>query len=103
MKPTRKRGDKIYLDKNKTLESRVNDFLSCRDGIVEMYEYYDCEGYSSKTRLYKCQNTKHEIYTIVRQYEKSNGDWGEEYMDFGISDFNTFIISNSKIIFNLFS
>lgn len=83
-----KRGDKIYLDKENKIESHVNPYLDCRDGIVEVYEYNDESGYGSKTRLFLCQNTKHETVSIVRQiytdYEKK---WIEETMSFDSDSF----------------
>lgn len=83
-----KRGDKIYLDKNQEKESAVNTFLDCRDGIVEVYEYNDSSGYGSKTRLFYCQDTKHESVAIIRQvYIDSNKEWVEQVMDFDSDSF----------------
>lgn len=83
-----KRGDKIYLDKNQEKESAVNTFLDCRDGIVEVYEYNDCSGYGSKTRLFYCQDTKHESAAIIRQiYIDFNKEWVEQTMDFDSDSF----------------
>jgi hypothetical protein len=83
-----KRGDKIYLDKNQEKESAVNSYLDCRDGIVEVYEYNDSSGYGSKTRLFYCQNTKHESVSIIRQiYINFNKEWVEETMDFDSDSF----------------
>lgn len=77
-----KRGDKIYLDNNQEKESDVNRFLECRDGVVEVYEYYDSYGYS-QTRLFSCEDTKHEIAAIIRQvYNNSTKEWFEETMFF---------------------
>jgi len=82
------RGDKIYLDLENKNESFVNEYLECRDGIVEVYEYRDQSGYGSKTRLFLCKNTKHESISIIRQiwleYEK---EWIEEYMVFDSDSF----------------
>lgn len=82
-----KRGDKIYLDSDNTKESAVNWYLSCRDGIVEMYEYIDCSGYGGKTRLYLCQNTKHESVSIIRQ-TLVDKEWREEQMVFDSDSFS---------------
>jgi hypothetical protein len=82
------RGDKIYLDLENKNESLVNEYLECRDGIVEVYEYRDQSGYGSKTRLFLCKNTKHESISIIRQiwleYKK---EWFEEYMVFDSDSF----------------
>lgn len=82
------RGDKIYLDLENKNESLVNEYLECRDGIVEAYEYRDQSGYGSKTRLFLCKNTKHESISIIRQiwleYKK---EWFEEYMVFDSDSF----------------
>jgi len=83
-----KRGDKIYLDKNQEKESAVNSYLDCRDGIVEVYEYNDESGYGSKTRLFYCQNTKHESVSIIRQiYIDFKKEWVEETMSFDQDSF----------------
>lgn len=83
-----KRGDKIYLDKNNEKESAVNTYLECRDGIVEVYEYNDSSGYGSKTRLFYCQNNKHESVSIIRQiYIEFNKEWVEETMSFDSDSF----------------
>jgi hypothetical protein len=77
------RGDKIYLDKEKTRESAVNHFLKCRDGIIKVYEYRDESGYGSKTRLFLCEDTKHEAISIIRQvYVDYKDEWIEESVDF---------------------
>jgi len=82
------RGDKIYLDKEETRESEVNKFLSCRDGIVECYEYRDESGYGMKTRLFLCENTKHECVSIIRQaYSEFNKEWWESEMEFDSDSF----------------
>lgn len=82
------RGDKIYLDDEKTKESAINTYLECRDGIVEVYEYRDESGYGSKTRLFLCENTKHECISIVRQvWSDSNKQWNEEEMSFDSDSF----------------
>lgn len=82
------RGDKIYLDEKQEKESFINDYLSCRDGVVEVYEYNDCSGYGSKVRLFYCQNTKHESISIVRQTWNSNSkEWIEEEMSFDTDSF----------------
>ena len=82
------RGDKIYLDDEKTKESAINAYLGCRDGIVEVYEYSDESGYGSKTRLFLCENTKHECISIVRQaWSNFNKQWNEEEMSFDSDSF----------------
>ena len=83
-----RRGDKIYLDKEEKEESYVNSYLSCRDGVVEVYEYRDCSGYGHKTRLFYCQNTKHESTSIIRQkYNSIDEKWYEESMCFDSDSF----------------
>ena len=83
-----KRGDKIYLDLENKKESSINQFLDCRDGVIEVYEYNDCSGYGSKTRLFLCQNTKHEVIAIVRQsYSSMSKEWTEEEMFFDTDSF----------------
>jgi hypothetical protein len=85
---TLNRGDKIYLDKEQKIESGVNNYLSCRDGIVECYEYTDSSGYGSKTRLFYCINTKHEVVSIIRQIWSSlSKEWIEEEMSFDADSF----------------
>ncbi len=82
------RGDKIYLDTEKTKESSVNTYLGCRDGIVEVYEYIDTSGYGSKTRLFLCRNTKHECTSIIRQtWNIIVNQWLEEEMSFDSDSF----------------
>lgn len=83
------RGDKIYLDTNETKESEINHFLGCREGIVEVYEYNDCSGYGSKTRLFLCKNSERESVALIRQtYNNLSKEWTEESMNF---DSNSFI------------
>ena len=83
------RGDKIYLDKEKTIESGVNIYLDCRDGIVECYEYRDESGYGSKTKLFLCRNTKHETISIIRQVWHSVVEkWIEEELVFDSDSFH---------------
>ena len=82
------RGDKIYLDRDNTIESEVNRYLSCRDGIVQVMEYRDSSGYGTSTRLFYCQNTKHESEAIIRQtFGDIDGDWEEEIMSFDSDSF----------------
>ena len=82
------RGDKLFLDKEETKESDVNSFLSCRDGIVECYEYRDESGYGMKTRLFLCENTKHECVSVIRQaYSIHGGQWSESVMEFDSDSF----------------
>lgn len=76
-----KRGDKIYLDKDNTIESEVNKYLECRDGIVEAYEYRDESGYGFPARIFMCQDSKHETVAIIRQTLYGNG-WEEEAIHF---------------------
>lgn len=83
-----KRNDKIYLDKENKVESYVNQYLSCRDGIVEVYEYRDSSGYGSMVRLFLCNNTKHEVLSIIRQtYSDLDDKWIEEEMSFDSDSF----------------
>ncbi len=85
-----KRGDKIYLDKERKKESEINAYLDCRDGIVEVYEYHDTSGYGygSVTRLFLCNNTKHESMALIRQtYNSLSKEWIEESMYFGSDSF----------------
>lgn len=83
-----KRGDKIYLDEKGEKESGVNIYLDCRDGIVEVYEYQDECGYGMRTRLFYCQDTKHESVSIIRQkYISSKKEWVEEEMCFDSDSF----------------
>jgi hypothetical protein len=82
------RGDKLYLNGNRTKESAVNPYLDCRDGIVEMLEYTDDSGYGSPTKLFLCQNSKHEQTCIVRQtFSNLSGEWMEEAMRFDSDSF----------------
>ena len=82
------RGDKIYLDEKQEKESFINDYLSCRDGVVEVYEYNDCSGYGSKTRLFICEDYKHESTSIIRQiWSDFNKEWIEESMSFDSDSF----------------
>jgi len=93
-----KRGDKIYLDKERTKESEINQFLSCRDGVVEMYEFNSCSGYGSKTRLFLCNNTKHESIALIRQtYNTLSNKWIEESIYF---DSDSFVFLEALIIGN---
>ena len=83
------RGDKIFLDLENKKESFVNDYLECRDGIVEVYEYTDQSGYGSRTRLFLCKNTKHESVSIIRQiWSDYNKEWLEKYMVFDTDSFS---------------
>lgn len=83
-----KRGTKLYLDRDNIKESAVNQYLACRDGVVEMYEYRDCSGYGTKTRLYLCQDTKHEHVNIIRQTEiTQTKEWDEEVLMFDTDSF----------------
>ena len=78
----------LVLDSENKKESFVNDYLECRDGIVEVYEYTDQSGYGSRTRLFLCKNTKHESVSIIRQiWSDYNKEWLEEYMVFDTDSF----------------
>lgn len=77
------RGEKIFLDAEGKVESAVNSYLACRDGIVECYTYNDESGYGSLTRLFLCENTKHESVSIIRQtFNSMSYRWIEETLDF---------------------
>jgi hypothetical protein len=83
-----KKGDKMYLDLEKTKESSINKYLECRDGIVEVYEYNDMSGYGANTRLFLCQNTKHEAVSVIRHiWLSSLKEWREEEMNFDSDSF----------------
>lgn len=83
-----KRGDKIYLDRERTVESAVNPFLACRDGIVEAYEYVDTSGYGSRVKLFLCRDSKQEVTSIVRQtFNEIRGEWREDEMFFDSDSF----------------
>ena len=83
-----KRGSKIYLDKEETIESAVNSYLACRDGVVEVYEYRDCSGFGSKVKLFLCNNTKHESISVIRQtFSDLDKRWFEEEMSFDSDSF----------------
>lgn len=70
-------------------ESEVNDFITCRDGIVQCYEYNDTSGYGSKTRLFLCENTKHETTAIIRQtYNSISNEWIEDSLHFDTDSFD---------------
>lgn len=79
-------GGKIFLDENlpdPKQESNVNDYLGCRDGVVEAYTYRDTSGYGSLTRLFLCQNAKHDTSSIIRQtYDETTKVWREEELVF---------------------
>lgn len=77
-----KRGDRLYEDR----ESAVQPYLDCRDGIVKCVEYNDMSGYGSKTKLYLCENTKHESISLIREV---NGK--EEVLDFDSDSFKFLI------------
>ncbi len=82
------RGDKIYLDKENIIESAVNTFLDCRDGIVHLVEYHDTSGYGCRTRFFYCINAKHESCALVRQvYIENIKEWREESMFFDSDSF----------------
>ena len=87
-----KRGDKIFLDEKQEVESFVNTYLDCRDGVVEVYEYNDESGYGLKTRLFYCQDKRHETKSIVRQTWSNTGKvWSEELMVFDSDSFDFLI------------
>ena len=81
------RYQKIYLDRDLKCPSVVNDFLDCRDGIIECYEYTSDSGYGQKSRIYLCQNTKNESVAVVRQTFDGKSGWSEEYMSFDSDSF----------------
>lgn len=96
-----KRGDKIYLD-NDEKESAVNPYLDCRDGIVECFEYVDSSGYGAVTRLFLCENTKHESISIIRQtLDSITKEWIEEQISFDSDSFvflKALINGNNKVL-----
>jgi hypothetical protein len=96
------RGDKIYLDKDETKESAINPYLDCRDGIVECFEYADSSGYGATTRLFLCENTKHESLSIIRQtWNSMVREWTEEQMAFDSDSFvflKALINGNNKVL-----
>lgn len=82
------RGDKIYLDENQKKESLVNEYLTCRDGVVSLYEYRNSSGYGSKTRLFYCIDTKHESESIILQtWNIILKEWIEESIIFDSDSF----------------
>lgn len=82
------RGDKIFLDAEKTVESAVNGFLAARDGVVEVMEYIDGCGYGNPVRLFICRNSKYETVAIIRQVRNSiDKVWMEEVMVFETNEF----------------
>lgn len=88
MMETLNRGSKLYLDEAKTKKSYVNVYLACRDGIVKVYEYNDTSGYGSKTRLFLCEDYKHEVKSIVRwTWLDLSKEWIEEEMTFDTDSF----------------
>jgi hypothetical protein len=100
MIPKYKRNEiKLYLDKEETEESAVNRFIECRDGIVKMYEYHDCGGYGGKTRLFHCEDTKHEVVAIIRQ-NWDGEQWREEVMYFDTDSYKFLdgLINNDETI-----
>ena len=79
-------GDKMHIYKMQ--DSEVNNYLSCRDGIVEMYEYKEESGYGSETRLFLCENTKTDSKLIIRHtYNDFHKNWIEESMHFDSDSF----------------
>lgn len=94
------RGDRLYLDEEKTIKSDVNLFLACRDGIIEVYEYLDSSGYGSQTRIFLCEDTKHESIAIIRQTKSIDKTWKEETMYFDTDSFKFLkglIVENSTV------
>ena len=86
-----KRWDKIYLDKDNTEESVVNQFLDCRDGIVDVVEYTDESGYGNKSRIFLCKDHKHEFVYVVSQYYNSLYErWYENYLSFDSDSYKHF-------------
>lgn len=92
-----KRGHKIYLDRDNKIESDVNQYLNCRDGVVEMIEYRDDSGYGSWTKLYLCRDIKHESVCLIRQVE-CNGLYSEESLYFDSDSFEQlqYLLGNGK-------
>ena len=83
------KGDKIYLDKEQTKESRVNTFLKCRDGIVEVYEYSEDSGYGSEARIFLCEDAKLEAIAIIRQvWNEFSEKWIEDAIFFDSDSFD---------------
>lgn len=88
MKPTQQRGYKIFLDKENTIESSVNRYLECRDGIVSMIEYTGDAGYGSKERIFICEDSKHDSHAIIKQvYSFTSEKWIEDEMYFDVYEF----------------
>ena len=88
MKPLYEQGQGlIFLDKEKTKPSVVNDFLTCRDGTVEMIEFREDSGYGRRCRFFKCVNYKHEVHAMVFQRLLNDGRCTEDYI---ISDSDSF-------------
>lgn len=82
------RGSKIYLDVENTVESAVNQYLDCRDGIVKMIEYAADSGYGSPSRLFLCIDSKHETVALIRQHRTIRmGGWIEEATYFDSDSF----------------
>ena len=80
-------------------ESEVYGFIICRDGIVECYEYNDMSGYGAKTRLFLCEDTKHESIAVIRQtYNIISEEWIEDslYFDRDSFQFLKALIGNKK-------
>lgn len=101
-----KRGDKIFLDPDQKEESGVNQYLACRDGVVEAYEYRDESGYGSKTRLFFCRNTKHETAAFIRQtYSQISNRWIEESLSFDSDSFEFLValITGKKTDLGIYS
>lgn len=76
--------DKIYLHDGS--ESAVNNYLTCRDGIVRRASYFSDAGYGVKTEIYLCENTKHESISIVR-LTNIDGSLYEDVLNFYSDDF----------------
>ena len=95
MKPLYEQGQGlIFLDKEKTKPSVVNDFLTCRDGTVEMIEFREESGYGGTCRFFKCVNYKHEIHAMVFQGLLDDGGYIENYI---ISDSDSFSLINKVL------
>jgi len=88
--PKYKRGYKMYLDKEETIESAANHYFGCRDGVVESVEYVDHGGNNPYgwTRLMLCTNSKHEYKALIRQTKGLDGNLTEEIMSFDSDSFD---------------
>ena len=78
-KPLYQQGEGLmYLRNDINQPSHVNEFLTCRDGIVEMIAFNSDSGYGIPHRFFNCYNTKHEVRAYVLQYYRSGELWRED-------------------------